>query len=65
MSAGSTIREIRERSGLTVAQLAKLIKGSPSQVVNWEKDRVSISVKNMERVLNAMGWTLVARKIKK
>jgi len=65
MSAGSTIREIRTRKGLTVSQLANMAKVGSSQLVNWENDKVSISAKNLEKVLNAMGWTLVARKIKK
>lgn len=65
MSAGSTIREIRKRSGLTVAQLARKINTSPSSIVNWENDKVNISTKNFERVLEAMGWTLIARKVNK
>ena len=46
MSAGSTIRKIRERKGWT------------------QTGRVHIKVKDMEKLLNAMGYELYARKIK-
>lgn len=64
MSAGSTIRKIRERKGWTQHQLAKAAGCGLSNVSQWETGRVHIKVKDMEKLLNAMGYELYTRKIK-
>jgi transcriptional regulator with XRE-family HTH domain len=58
VSPGTLIRSIRERHGLTQAQLALRAGTSQNAVSRVERDEISSSVDTIRRLLGAMGERL-------
>ena len=58
MPAGSLLRELRVRHGLTQAQLARHAKTTARQVGRIERGESSPSVRTLERLMRAMGEEL-------
>ena len=54
---GSRVRELRGRRGLTLQQLAALCDLSPRFLVQVEKGRGNISVRNLDGLARALGTT--------
>lgn len=63
MSAGSTIKTIRNRRGWSQKKLAEKACMSPATIVGYEKEHYEPSVRNFEKILNAMGYELYAKPI--
>ena len=63
MDAATTIREARERAGLSKRELARRAKTSPAAMVEYESGRRHPSVDTLQRILRAAGFeaTLMVR----
>lgn len=64
MSAGKTIKMLREKHGLTQGQLAIKSYVSQSRISIYEMERTDPNVETFEKILNALGYELVVRKRK-
>ena len=62
MSAGKTIKALREKRGLSQEQLAIKSNLSQSRISAYELEKTEITAKTFEQILNALGYELVARK---
>jgi transcriptional regulator with XRE-family HTH domain len=58
LRAATTIREARERSGLTQTQLARRMATSQAAVWRWESGLVEPSWATMQRAISACGLAL-------
>ena len=61
MDAGSLIRSVRGRHGLTQTQLARRARTSQPQIGRIERREISPSVDTVERLLASMGERLELR----
>lgn len=64
MSAGETIRRLRTERELTQGQLAIKSDVSQARISCYERGGCDPNVKTFEKILNALGYQLVARKMK-
>ena len=62
MSAGKTIKMLREKHGLTQGQLAIKSYISQGRISIYETGKTEPSVQVFEKILNALGYELVIRK---
>ena len=62
MSAGKTIKMLREKHGLTQGQLAIKSYISQGRISIYETGRTEPSVQVFEKILNALGYELVIRR---
>lgn len=62
MSAGKTIKMLREKHGLTQGQLAIKSYVSQSRISIYEMGKTEPSVQTFEKILNALGYELVIKK---
>jgi transcriptional regulator with XRE-family HTH domain len=64
MRCGHLVREARQRQGLDQAELAARLGTSQAAISRIERDRVSPTIETLNRVLEAMGETLQASRVK-
>ena len=64
MSAGTTIKMLREKHGLTQGQLAVKSYISQGRISIYERGGTDPSVQTFEKIINALGYELVVRKRK-
>jgi transcriptional regulator with XRE-family HTH domain len=62
MSAGKTIKMLREKHGLTQGQLAIKSYISQGRISIYETGKTEPSVQVFEKILNALGYELVIRR---
>lgn len=62
MSAGKTIKMLREKHGLTQGQLAIKSYISQGRISIYETGRTEPSVQVFEKILSALGYELVIRR---
>ena len=62
MSAGKTIKTLREKHGLTQGQLAIKSYISQGRISIYETGKTEPSVQVFEKILNALGYELVIRR---
>lgn len=64
MSAGSTIKTLRIKAGLSQQQLANKAGVAQAMISLYELEKSELKVLTFEKMLNAMGYELVVRRIK-
>jgi transcriptional regulator with XRE-family HTH domain len=61
MQGGQLIREARRRAGMRQRDLAERLGVSQPVVARWERDRGSVTLANLTRILRACGYWLDVR----
>ena len=64
MSAGSTMKMLRTKAGLSQFELAKKSGVTQAMISLYELEKSEPRVPAFEKILNAMGYELVVRRIK-
>jgi transcriptional regulator with XRE-family HTH domain len=53
---GEILTQIREEAGMTTAEAAQQSGLFPQQINNWERGKVSPTLRTLERLLNLYGY---------
>ena len=57
-STGETLRDARQRAGVSVVELAERIDVTANTIYRWENDAVEPSISTLRQVAEALGMKL-------
>lgn len=64
MSAGTTIKLLREKAGMTQMQLSVIADVGQASISAYERGLYEPEMKTFEKIVNVLGYELVVRKKK-